>query len=437
MNSFDFTQFPVLFATSIFCVYGYFLRQTTMMESIDLCTAILGLFMTLPLIAMARRRPANFWLGMFVFSLAWISLADYCMNSGLMKKYPQLFGVFDWPVAAIGSFYYCYVRSLVGLGNSRRQIWHFVPLMAAVVALLWMRQAPHTKTWETVFYIFLIGSQLLAIGYALAVFYRLAQYRKRVRECYSSTKNRDLIWLVWLTVVVVALLLIWVPSVFFGGTWIWFLCLGRLALFYFVGWYGMRQAMVFLPLMRQTELPHFTLPELEWSDVSAQQQAKKNTAVQQGTRIAADFPDLQKVEGASVQEFADTDKYVRSGMTDATQQLIGERLVRRMSFERDYLDCEVKLTDLAERIGTSPQLLSQYLNHVLGLNFFDYINGLRVAEVQRMMVDLSKANQTLLEMAFAAGFNSKSTFNASFKKVTGMAPSSWRNKRNATSEPIG
>ena len=143
------------------------------------------------------------------------------------------------------------------------------------------------------------------------------------------------------------------------------------------------------------------------------------------------------MEGASVQEFADTDKYVRSGMTDATQQLIGERLVRRMSFERDYLDCEVKLTDLAERIGTSPQLLSQYLNHVLGLNFFDYINGLRVAEVQRMMVDLSKANQTLLEMAFAAGFNSKSTFNASFKKVTGMAPSSWRNKRNATSEPIG
>jgi AraC-like DNA-binding protein len=82
-------------------------------------------------------------------------------------------------------------------------------------------------------------------------------------------------------------------------------------------------------------------------------------------------------------------------------------------------------------------LLSQYLNDALGLSFFDYINGLRVAEVQKMMRDRSNDTRTLLDLAFAAGFTSKSTFNTSFKKISGLAPSSWRNQHVKTSGPIG
>jgi AraC-like DNA-binding protein len=70
---------------------------------------------------------------------------------------------------------------------------------------------------------------------------------------------------------------------------------------------------------------------------------------------------------------------------------------------------------------------------VLCLNFFDYVNGLRVAEVQRSLQADASSGQSLLEVAFAAGFNSKSTFNAAFRKLTGSAPSAWRSAQGAAS----
>jgi AraC-like DNA-binding protein len=124
-------------------------------------------------------------------------------------------------------------------------------------------------------------------------------------------------------------------------------------------------------------------------------------------------------------------------MTDASAELIAERLERRMTVTRDYLESDITLSQLAERIGTSPQLLSQYLNRVLGVSFFDYVNGLRVAEVQRALANSGNRGQPLLQLAFAAGFNSKSTFNAAFKRLTGSAPSAWRSANVAgASGPI-
>jgi AraC-like DNA-binding protein len=124
-------------------------------------------------------------------------------------------------------------------------------------------------------------------------------------------------------------------------------------------------------------------------------------------------------------------------MTGAVSQLIGERLARWVAQERGYLDPDIKLIDLAESIGTSSQLLSQYLNDLLGMSFFDYINALRVAEIQRMMRDRGNDTRTLVDLAFAAGFSSKSTFNTSFKKISGLAPSIWRSQYARTSGPIG
>jgi AraC-like DNA-binding protein len=45
------------------------------------------------------------------------------------------------------------------------------------------------------------------------------------------------------------------------------------------------------------------------------------------------------------------------------------------------------------------------------------------------MVDPATRDMTLLDMALASGFSSKSTFNAAFKRVHGMPPSAWRSAR--------
>ena len=408
------------------------------MHLIGICTGVLGLFLAFPLIAMARIRPANFWLGMFVMSIALLSMVE------LYEYSPQLIGVFDWPVAGIGAFYYCYVRSIVGLGNTRWQALHFVPMVLWTLLLVWLRlNFPVDVILDNmnhgdvgVFGVLLVIFQIMAGIYALAVLYRLKQYRKRLRESYASTRNRDLTWLSWLTVVIIALLLVWMPATALGGVWDYCLFFGRLTTLYFVGWFGIRQAPVFLspapvgnrssaaPASAIDDLP--PAPNLEVPSEIAPVPAPVQSAVAEPA----------VAESATVEPTA-TEKYARSGMTDAAQQLIGERLTRRMSSERDYLETDIKLTDLADRIGTSPQLLSQYLNDVLDISFFDYINGMRVAAVQDMMRDPLLADRTLIELAFSAGFNSKSTFNASFKQFCGTTPSNWRNLHARTSEPIG
>ena len=68
------------------------------------------------------------------------------------------------------------------------------------------------------------------------------------------------------------------------------------------------------------------------------------------------------------------------------------------------------------------------INQSFGRNFYDFVNGYRVREVLRLMEDGSRADDKMLTLAFDAGFNSKPTFNAVFKKITGRTPSDYRLK---------
>jgi AraC-like DNA-binding protein len=376
-----------------------------MLAGIEFATGLLGLFLAFPLMAMTRSRPANLWLGLFILSISLLSLAFLVYG-----PLPQLFGLFDWPLASVGAFFYCYVRSLTGLGNSRRQLFHFLPLVLLVSALAYGRfQLSGSDLLGfllgksgALFSSLLLGFQLLAASYAVAALYRLSQYRQRLRQRYSSIERRELHWLSWLSVSFIGLLILWFPANLIGGVWVVPLVLGRLITLYFVGWFGLRQTAVFMsPITPQSE------------------------------------PESSADEPSSIDTDAAAHKYARSGMTEAASGLIGDRLTRWVAQKRGYLDPDIKLSDLAESIGTSPQLLSQYLNDVLGLSFFDYINALRVAEIQKMMRDPANDKRTLLDLAFAAGFSSKSTFNTSFKKISGLAPSIWRNRHARTSEPIG
>ncbi|MFA8436978.1 MAG: helix-turn-helix domain-containing protein, partial [Marinifilaceae bacterium] len=70
------------------------------------------------------------------------------------------------------------------------------------------------------------------------------------------------------------------------------------------------------------------------------------------------------------------------------------------------------------------------INQGHGLNFNDYINQFRVEEFKRLLQDPQFSKETLLAVAFEAGFNSKTTFNTAFKKFTGMTPSEYRRSLN-------
>ncbi|MEM9260801.1 MAG: helix-turn-helix domain-containing protein, partial [Bacteroidota bacterium] len=82
----------------------------------------------------------------------------------------------------------------------------------------------------------------------------------------------------------------------------------------------------------------------------------------------------------------------------------------------------------AAAMEVSNHHLSQLLNEEKQQNFFDFINGYRVREAQERIT--AGRERTLLEIAYAVGFNNKNSFNSAFKKYLGMTPSAYKKKLN-------
>jgi len=93
-----------------------------------------------------------------------------------------------------------------------------------------------------------------------------------------------------------------------------------------------------------------------------------------------------------------------------------------MEVNRYYQDPELSLALLAGNVGLPARELSQIINTVLNKSFNDFINEYRIRYVISKMHDPAYKHITLLGIAYEAGFNSKATFNRTFKQITGKTP---------------
>ena len=101
------------------------------------------------------------------------------------------------------------------------------------------------------------------------------------------------------------------------------------------------------------------------------------------------------------------------------------RLEILMGREHLYREAALTVGALAKRSGYPEYLVSEVINRRLGGNFWEYVNRHRVEAVRCALADPGDA-RTILDIAYDAGFTSKSTFNASFKRIVGETPSAYR-----------
>ncbi|MDW3192381.1 MAG: helix-turn-helix domain-containing protein [Cytophagales bacterium] len=111
---------------------------------------------------------------------------------------------------------------------------------------------------------------------------------------------------------------------------------------------------------------------------------------------------------------------------------VEQQLEDFMQSEKPYLDPELSLNKLAQQTGINSKLLSATLNKGVGQNFYDYVNGYRIDEVKKLLLNQENKNLTIEAMANMAGFKSKSSFNMAFKKVTQMTPREFLKHEQAT-----
>jgi AraC-like DNA-binding protein len=123
---------------------------------------------------------------------------------------------------------------------------------------------------------------------------------------------------------------------------------------------------------------------------------------------------------------SETNKYLGSNLSPKQGEEIKKQLLALFHNEKPFLDPQLSLADLSETLAVSSKHLSQVINQSFNKSFFDFINSYRVKEVQKILTDSGDDKLTVLEAMFEAGFNSKSSFNAAFKKETGQTPTEFR-----------
>ncbi|MEN0051375.1 MAG: helix-turn-helix domain-containing protein [Bacteroidota bacterium] len=118
-------------------------------------------------------------------------------------------------------------------------------------------------------------------------------------------------------------------------------------------------------------------------------------------------------------------KYKGSRLDDSQLQTINRHLLDYLEHHSAYLDPKIGLRQLAKQINTHANYLSQVINDLHGKNFFEFINTYRIETFKKRLQAPNAEQFTLLSHAFESGFNSKTAFNTTFKKLEGITPSAY------------
>ncbi|MFB6317935.1 helix-turn-helix domain-containing protein [Saccharicrinis sp. FJH54] len=112
-----------------------------------------------------------------------------------------------------------------------------------------------------------------------------------------------------------------------------------------------------------------------------------------------------------------------SGSVERKEQM--KNVVDYIQANNAFLDAQLSLSALADAVNMHPNKLSYLINEQSGSNYNEFINNYRLDYFKTLAADVRNAHLTILGMAFESGFNSKTVFNAYFKKAVGETPGEW------------
>jgi AraC-like DNA-binding protein len=103
-----------------------------------------------------------------------------------------------------------------------------------------------------------------------------------------------------------------------------------------------------------------------------------------------------------------------------------QKLESLMTEAKVFTNPDLKLASLSEELGLPAHQVSKLINEKFGRSFKDLVNEYRVREFILCMNDPRYRSRSMYGIALDVGFNSKSSFNTVFKKVTGKTPSEYK-----------
>jgi AraC-like DNA-binding protein len=369
---------------------------------LNLLGAAQGLLLAVALLTIRRgKRFANRLLAALTLTISVFVCGAVLRTTGYVFAFPHAAWVHDPFPFLCGPLLFLYLRALTSgkTALARRDYLHFVPaaLCALYLAPYYFQSAEsklaalHEEyTQPTLGNWYYVRSTLVVahfLAYLIVVIWMLWRYTRRVKGSEAASDRAALLQVRFL---VAACLVIWAAALL------------RFAL-------------------DQTARTNLLVPLLVSVVVYGLGYIRMTAPV------SPDDAGDEKSESSSP-----ASKYERSTLTPERAERYLKRLRHVMETERPYTDGELNLQKLAARLAIPAQHLSQTVNGQLKQTFTDFVNTYRVEEAKRKLLDPAFTHYSVLAIAEDVGFNSKSAFNAVFKKHTGMTPSEFRNSPNST-----
>lgn len=338
------------------------------------------------LLVFKRKNKADWVLVCWLLTLTIHTGLYYLDTSATIDSYSFLIGLsIPFPLLH-GPFLYIYASLLLNPNTSISSYWkHFIPYLLVNLTLIPFYSLPASDKlyifqndgvgYETfvlvnTILIFLSGVIYFAVSYKL-----LSKHKKSSKNNLSQIEENNLNWLRFLTI---GMGIIWL-FVFYGNNELIF---SGVALFIIlIGLVGIRQNTIFSNIQVV---------------IDKNQLLSKNV------------------------------KYEKSGLDNKRKAALVKRLEQLILNEKPFLNPELSLKELSQKIDTQQNYLSQILNEHFGMNFYDFINSKRVDEFCAKINNNELQHYKLIEIATACGFNSKSAFNRNFKRFTGKTPSEYK-----------
>lgn len=332
-----------------------------------------------------RNREANRILSFFILliSLVLASRLVYGEGVSIWLTFPHLFLLPDITMFLYGPLFFLYIKSLLLQGSQKfSKNWaHFIPFFFHLLLLSYylleskeryLKRLMTGDLWEVPYAEF--ASLLHIAVYLILSFFILKKHKE---EVVSNMQTKyPLSYLQHFFILVSICWAIWLYSSLMP----YFQFLPRVGwLSYNLSWIGLSFVTFLLAYyaMSQQEIFKLNLPEK---------------------------------------------KYEGSLLTKEKLDLLEDQLLQLMQQSKPFLDKTLTRQQLAAQMKLHPKDLSRLINERHGVNFFDFVNGYRVVEFQQICKKAEYQHLNLLGIAHEAGFNSKSTFNAAFKKSTGITP---------------
>lgn len=111
------------------------------------------------------------------------------------------------------------------------------------------------------------------------------------------------------------------------------------------------------------------------------------------------------------------------------EQKIMYNLLTIIEENKYFLNPDCSIENLAKKIGTNRQYISQLINSRFHTNFNNFINKYRIKEARKLLIDSDYDKYTIEAIALKSGFRNRTSFNNAFKHFTGLTPSFFKKNR--------